>query len=167
MAISKDEEAQKDPDTVFKAIADTLEVLTSYWNHINKMYSNIRQGEHESTDQLDQCIKNIFKRCQYITEAEKLVCRTELLFHATKHFEVKKWVRSKKRREDVTYESLLQHAKEYKMTVKDFDRHKSNGRTVIASTVDEIRTFKYKKGNTGNSHRVKGSPGKACSKCRT
>ena len=73
----------------------------------------------------------------------------------------------KKRREDVTYEALLQHTKEHEMTVKDFNRHKSNGGTVIASTVNEIRTFKYKKGNTGNSHRARGSSGKACSKCST
>ena len=83
------------------------------------MYSNIRQGEHESTDWLDQCIKNIVKRCQYSTEPEKLVCRKELLFHVTKHFEVKKWVRSRKKREDVTYKALLLHAKEHEMTVKD------------------------------------------------
>ena len=70
------------------------------------------------------------------------------------HFEVKKWVRSKKKREDITYESLLQHAKEHEMTVKDFNRHKSNGGTVIATTVDEIRTFKHKK---GNGYRAKSS----------
>ena len=61
LPISTDVEARKNPEQVFKAIADTLEVLTSYWNHIDKMYSDIRQGEHESTDQLDQCIKNIVK----------------------------------------------------------------------------------------------------------
>ena len=94
---------------------------TSYWNHIDKMYSDIRQGEHETTDQLDQCIKELVERCQYNTENEKLVHRTELLFHAMKHFEVKKWVRSKKKREDITYTALLQHAKEHEMTVKDFN----------------------------------------------
>ena len=52
------------------------------------MYSNIKQGEHESTDKLDQPIKDLVERCQYQTEAEKMVHRTELLFHATKHFEV-------------------------------------------------------------------------------
>ena len=75
--------------------------------------------ENTSTDQLDQCIKDLVERCQYQTEAEKTVCRTELLFHATKHFEVKKWVRLK--REDVTYQALLQHAKEHEMTAKDFN----------------------------------------------
>ena len=95
LPISTNEEAQKDPDQVFKAIADTLEVSTSYWNHIDEIYSDIKQGDNESTDQLDQRIKNLIERCQYSTE-EKLVCRTELLFHVTKHFEVKKWVQSKK-----------------------------------------------------------------------
>ena len=91
LPISTDEEAQKDPDKVFQAIADTLEVSTSYWNHIDEIYSDIKQGDNESTDQLDQQIKNLVERCQYSTE-EKLVCRTELLFQVTKHFEVKKWV---------------------------------------------------------------------------
>ena len=43
LPISTDEEAQKDLEKVFKAIADTLEVLTSYWNHINEIYSDIKQ----------------------------------------------------------------------------------------------------------------------------
>ena len=73
---------------------------------------------------------------------EKLVHRTELLFHATKHFKVKKWVRSKKRREDVTYQALIQYAKEHEMTVKDFNHHKSNGGIAQPTTVDVIKTFK-------------------------
>ena len=47
---------------------------------------------------------------------------------------------------------------------EDFNRHKSNGGTMIALTVNEIRTFKYKR---GNSHRARGSWGKVCSKCST
>ena len=83
----------------------------------------------------------------------------------TKHFEVKKWVRSKKKREDITYEALLQHAKEHEMTVQDFKQHKSNRGTIIATTVDEIKTFKFKKGNTVN--RPKSRSGRICSKCST
>ena len=96
LPISTDEEAQKNPEAVFKTISDTLEVSTSYWNHIDEIYSNIKQGDNESTAQLDQRIKNLVKRCQY-TADEKLVCRTKLLFYVTKHFAVKKWVRSKKK----------------------------------------------------------------------
>ena len=96
LPISKDEVAQKDPKAVFQAITETLEVLTSYWNNINEIYSDIKQGHDKSIDKIDQCIKNLVEKCQY-TETEKLVFRTELLFHVTKHFEVKKWVWSKKR----------------------------------------------------------------------
>ena len=63
LPISKDEESQKNPKAVFKAITDTLEVSTSYWNHINEIYSDIRQGEQETTDQLDQCIKDLVEWC--------------------------------------------------------------------------------------------------------
>ena len=103
---------ERHPEAVFKAIADTIEVSTSYWNHIDEIYSDIKQGDSESTDQLDQQIKNLVKIYQY-TADEKLVHRTELLFHATKHFEVKNLVRSKKKWEDVTYQALLQYAKEH------------------------------------------------------
>ena len=55
LPISKDKEN--------KCIANTLEVSTSSWNCNNDMYSDIKQGEHESTDQLDQCIKDLVERC--------------------------------------------------------------------------------------------------------
>ena len=160
LPISKQEENKMNPDEVFKAIASIDMLLEPHrWD-----YSNIRQGEHESTDQLDQHIKDIVKRCQYQTKAEKMVCRTELLFHATKHFEVKKWVRLKKRREDVTYHALLQHAKEHDMMVKYFKWHKSNGGIGTATVIDEISSFKYRKAN-GHRANFKGIQGKTCSKC--
>ena len=175
MPISKDANGKKDPEAVFQAIADTLEVLTSYWNHIDEMYSDIKQGDDESIDKLDQCIKNLVKKCQY-TEAEKLVCRTELLFHVTKHFEVKKWVQSMKRQEDITYTALPQYAKEHEMTEKDFNCHKSNGGTAQPTTINAIESFKCgKKGSrNGSSNRAssshrgstdKCSIDKMCSKC--
>ena len=49
----------------------------------------------------------------------KEVCQTELFFHATKHFEVKKWVRQQKECKDMTYENLLEDAKQHECTVKD------------------------------------------------
>ena len=135
----QEENKMKNPDEVFKAITDTQEVSTTYWNHIDKMYSNIKQGEHKYNDHLDQCIKVLVERCQYQTEAEKMVCTTEMLFHATKHLEVKKWVRLKTKREDVMYQALLQHAKEHKMTVRDFNQHKFNGGIAATTTIDEYQ----------------------------
>ena len=126
--ISKKEKEKKHPEDVFKAFVDTLEVSTSQWNYIDEMYSNIRQGKQETTDQLDQCIKILVERCGYTSENEKKQCQLELLFHATKHFEVKKWVRSQTAQgEAVTFDKLLQHAKQHEATIKDFHQHKSNG----------------------------------------
>ena len=85
------------------------------------MYSDIRQGEQETTDQLDQCIKMLVERCSYTSADEKTRRRLELLFHVMKHFEVKKWVRSQTAlNETVTFDKLLQHAKQHEATVKDF-----------------------------------------------
>ena len=86
-----------------------------------------------------------------------------VVFHATKHFEVKKWVRSKKGREDITYQALLQHAKDHEMMVKDFNQHKSNGGIATAMTVDEINSFKDKKGN-GHRANFKDTQSKTSSK---
>ena len=72
--ISKKDEEKKHPENVFKDFADTLEVSTSHWNHIDEMCSDIRQGEQETTDQLDQCIKILVERCGYTTENEKKQC---------------------------------------------------------------------------------------------
>ena len=89
LEISKDDELKKTLENIFTAFANTLEVSMSHWNYINEMYSDIRQGEQETTDQLDQCIKMLVERCSYTSAEEKMQCRLELLFHATKHFEVK------------------------------------------------------------------------------
>ena len=119
--ISKKDDEKKHPENVFKAFTDTLEVSTSQWNYINEMYSDIRQGEQETTDQLDQHIKILVERCGYMSLEEKTQCQLELLFHATKHFKVKKWVRSQTAlNKTVTFNKLLQCAKQHEATIKDF-----------------------------------------------
>ena len=80
-----------------------------------------------------------------------------------KHFEVKKWVRSQTAQgETVTFDKLLQHAKQHEATVKDFHWYKSNGGAATATTIDEIRTFKHRK---GQGQRAKGNQGKICGRC--
>ena len=64
-------EGRKMLEDIFQAFANTLEVLTSQWNYIDEMYSDIHQGEHETTDQLDQRIKILVKKCGYPTNEEK------------------------------------------------------------------------------------------------
>ena len=139
----------------------------SQWNYINEMYSDIRQGEQETTDQLDQCIKILVKKCGYVSTEEKMRCQLELLFHVMKHFEVKKWVRSQTAlKETVTFDKLLQHAKQHEVTVKDFHRHKSNGGVTTSTTINKIRTF-TRKGQGSRARARTRSKGKICGKCGT
>ena len=121
LEISKNNDLKKILENIFTAFANTLEVLMSHWNYIDEMYSDIRQGEQETTDQLDQCIKILVERCGYTSAEEKMQCQLKLPFHVTKHFKVKKWVRSQTAlNKTVTFDKLLQHAKQHEATVKDF-----------------------------------------------
>ena len=74
LEISKDDELKKTPENVFTAFTNTREVSTSHWNYIDEMYSNNRQGEQKTTDQLDQCIKMLVERCGYMSAEEKMQC---------------------------------------------------------------------------------------------
>ena len=72
----------------------------------------------------------------------------------------------------MTYQALLQYAKEHEMTVKDFNCYKSNGGIAQLTTVDVTKSFKCsKKGiKTSSSHRTSGQStrdSKTCSKCNT
>ena len=73
----------------------------------------------------------------------------------------------------MTYQALLQYAKEHEMMVKDFNHHKLNGGITQPMTVDAIKMFKRngKKGTkTSSSHRMSGPStrdSKMCSKCNT
>ena len=165
--ISKDVEKRKTLEDVFTTFANTLEVSTSQWNYIDEMYSDIHQGEQETTDQLDHHIKILVEKCGYPTNEEKERCRLELLFHATKHFKVKKWVRSQTAlKETVTFNKLLQHAKQHEATIKDFHQHKSNGGVTTSTTINEIRTF-TRKGQGSRARARTRSKGKICGKCGT
>ena len=84
--------------------------------------------------------------------------------------------RSKKTARRHTYTALLQYAKEHEMTVKDFNRHKSNGGTAQPMTIDAIESYKRHKkvsrnghsNEASSSHRGstdKHSTDKTCSKC--
>ena len=61
LEISKQPENRKIPKNIFNAFTNTLEILTSYWNYIDEIYNDIRQGEHKTINQLDQQIKNLIE----------------------------------------------------------------------------------------------------------
>ena len=89
------DEQQKDPDEVFKAFANSFEKSSSHWQARDKYLSDIKQGKHQTTAELDIYIKDLVRRCQLSPEQVE-TCKIDLLYHATAHFEVRKFVHNAK-----------------------------------------------------------------------
>ena len=86
-----DEDKQSDADTVFKAFANNFEKSFSHWQARDEYLSDIKQGKQQTTAELDIDIKDLVRRCQF-QQAEQEPIKIDLLYHATAHFEVSKFV---------------------------------------------------------------------------
>ena len=92
------------------------------------MYSDIKQDEHEITDQLDQHIKQLVEKCQYQNQDEKKVCQTETTLPCSQTLQGLEMGKATERDcKYVTYEKLLEHAKQHECMVKDLIWHKASG----------------------------------------
>ena len=104
-----DETKQKDAETVFKAFANSFKKSSSHWKARDEYLSDIKQAKHQTTAELDICINNLVRRCQF-KQAEQESCKIDLLYHATAHFEVRKFVHNAKP-EELTYYKMIKLAK--------------------------------------------------------
>ena len=59
---------------------------------------DIKHAKHQTTAELDICIKDIVRRCQF-RQGEQESHKIGLLYHATAHFEVRKFVHNAKTEE--------------------------------------------------------------------
>ena len=84
-----------DADTVFKAFANSFEKNSSHWQARDKYLSDIKQIKHQTVAELDIYIKNLIIRCQF-PQKEQESDKIDLLYHATAHFEVRKFVHNAK-----------------------------------------------------------------------
>ena len=57
--------------------------------------SDIKQNKHQTMAELDIYIKDLIRRCQLPHEDQES-CKIDLLYHATAHFEVRKFVHNAK-----------------------------------------------------------------------
>ena len=79
-----------DAQTVFKAFANSFEKSPSHWQARDEYLSDIKQTNHQTMAELDIYIKDLI-RCQFPQE-EQESCKIDLLYHATAHLEVSKFV---------------------------------------------------------------------------
>ena len=87
-----------DADTVFKAFANSFEKSSSHWQARDEYLSDIKQDKNQTMDELDIYIKDLIRRCQFPPEDQESR-KIDLLYHATAHFEVRKFVHNAKQEE--------------------------------------------------------------------
>ena len=149
-----------DADTVFKAFANSFEKSSSYWQARDEYLSDIKQSKHQTTAELDIYIKDLIRRCQFSQE-EQESHKIDLLYHATAHFEVRKFIHNAKQ-EELKYDRMIEVAKAHERTCQEYQIHRqdhsmaphSNYSNPLNQTSALLKSFQ------------KGLPKKTCGKCR-
>ena len=111
-----------DSDTVFKAFANSFEKSSSHWQARDEYLSDIKQAKHQTMAELDIYIKDLIRRCQFPQEDQES-CKIDLLYHATAHFEVRKFVHNAKQ-DELKYDHMIEVAKAYESTCQEYQIHK-------------------------------------------
>ena len=117
-----EEAKQKDADSVFKVFANSFEKSSSHWQARDEYLADIEQAKHQTTVELDIYIKELARRCQF-NQTEQESHKIDLLYHATAHFEVRKFVYNAKP-EELTYDKLMELAKAHERACQEYQIHK-------------------------------------------
>ena len=128
----------------------------------------------QTTAELDIYIKDLIRRCQFKTE-EVESQKVDLLYHATVHFEVRKFVHNAKPHE-FTYDKMIEVAKAHERTCHEYQLHKqahagpaSSYHNPIIQTNALAKSFQKKKpcGKCGRIHNHRDCPadGQTCHSC--
>ena len=160
-ALKDQVEGNKDEaDTVFKAFANSFEKSSSHWQARDEYLSDIKQDKNQTTAELDIYIKDLIRRCQFPPEDQES-CKIDLLYHASAHFEVRKFVHNAKQ-EELKYDHMIEVAKAHERTCQEYQIHKqahsmANPSNSYANPL--IQT------NALSKSFQKGPPKKTCGKC--
>ena len=154
-------EGNKDEaDTVFKAFANSFEKSSSHWQARDQYLSDIKQDKNQTTAELDIYIKDLIRRCQFPPEDQESR-KIDLLYHATAHFEVRKYVHNAKQ-DELKYDRMIEVAKAHERICQEYQIHKqahsmANPSNSYANPL--IQT------NALSKSFQKGPPRKTCGKC--
>ena len=146
---------------MFKAFANSFEKSSTHWQARDEYLSDIKQAKNETTAELDIYIKDLIRRCQFPPEDQELH-KIDLLYHATAHFEVRKFVHNAKK-EELRYDRMIEVTKAHERTCQEYQIHKqahsmANPSNSYANPL--IQT------NALSKSFQKGPPKKTCGKCR-
>ena len=160
-ALKDQVEGNKDEaDTVFKAFANSFEKSSSHLQARDKYLSDIKQDKNQTTAELDIYIKDIIRRCQFPPEDQES-CKIDLLYHATAHFEVRKFVHNAKH-EELKYDHMIEVAKARERTCQEYQIHKQAHSMANPSNSHANPLIQT---NALSKSFQKGPPRKTCGKC--
>ena len=169
----------KKVDQVWDAFEKSFEQSTSFWHFRDTYLADFRQDKSETTADLDLCIKQTVRGCQWKKEFEE-ERMIDLLYHTTTYYEIHKFVQESEPAA-LMYELVIEKAKAHERNVLEYKDHQAshggansapsyNNPLLSAHTLSKRRPSGC--GNNGQrcgkSHERGNCPtyGKTCNKCK-
>ena len=169
-------------DQVWDAFEKSFEQSISFWHFRDTYLADFRQDESETMADLDLCIKQTVRGCQWKkeTEEERMI---DLLYHATIYYKIRKFVQESEPA-TLTYEMVIEKAKAHEHNVLEYKDHQAshggansapsyNNPLLSAHALSKRRPsgrgFNGQRcGKCGKSHERGNCPayGKTCDKCK-
>ena len=149
-----------DADTVFKAFANSFEKSSSHWQARDEYLSDIKQNKNQTTAELDIYIKDLIRRCQFPPKDQESH-KIDLLYHATAHFEVRKFIHNAKQ-EELKYDRMIEVTKAHERTCQEYQIHKQAHSMANPSNSYSNPLIQT---NALSKSFQKGPPKKTCGKC--
>ena len=153
---------RKKVEQVWKAFEKSFEQSTSFWHFRDTYLADFRQDESETTADLDLCIKQTVRGCQWQKESEEEQM-IDLLYHATIYYEIRKFVQESDPNA-LTYEMVIEKAKAHECNVLEYKDHQaSHGGANSAPSYNNPLLSAHALSKRRPSGR--GNNGKRCGKC--
>ena len=169
-------------EQVWDTFEKSFEQSTSFWHFRDAYLADFRQDELETTADLDLCIKQTVRGCQWKKETEE-ERKIDLLYHATIYYELRKFVQESDPAA-LTYEMVIEKAKAHERNILKYKDHQAshggansvpsyNNPLLSAHALSKRRPSGRSNngqccGKCGKSHERGNCPtyGKTCNKCQ-
>ena len=116
-------EDPKDPEQVWDAFEKSFKQSTSFWHFRDAYLADFRQDPTESTADLDFCIKQTVRGCQWKdTEGEQMI---DFLYHATIYYEIRKYIQESEPA-TLKYEMVIEKAKAHEHNILEYKDHQTS-----------------------------------------
>ena len=152
----------KKVDQVRDAFEKSFEQSTSFWHFRDAYLADFRQDPSETTADLDLCIKQMVRGCQWKKETEEELM-INLLYHATIYYKICKYIQESEPAA-LMYELVIKKAKAHERNVLEYKDHQASHRGATSAPsynnpllTAHVLTKRLPSGRSNNGHR--------CGKC--